>query len=188
MRGILPETEPVGGVFSGACPPTESAFAKARPLRLPLKGGVDLKFSSVESDLRWGRIPDFSTGPLRRGCLSYRGCLTLPLRSGQTLDTVLAGQLRVRKEALVVCHKVVIPAKAGIHFDFSPGGAATTLLSRGVWMRNAEDSPFVFVFDSAPLRLGVKTSERGGEKAKAKMDSAFAGMTAKGGFGTLYSP
>ena len=30
-----------------ACLPTESAFAKARPLRLPLKGGVILLCSSV---------------------------------------------------------------------------------------------------------------------------------------------
>ena len=30
-----------------------------------------------------------------------------------------------------------------------------------------------FVFDPVPARLGVKTSERGGEKAKAKMDSGF---------------
>ncbi len=67
----------------------------------------------------------------------------------------------------------VIPAKAGIHFDFSPGRAATTLLSRGVRMRNSENSPFVFVFDSDPSRPGVKTSERGGEKTKAKMDSGF---------------
>ena len=67
----------------------------------------------------------------------------------------------------------VIPAKAGIHFDFLPGGVATTLLLRGARIRNSENSPFVFVFDSDPLRSGVKTSERGGEKAKAKMDSGF---------------
>ena len=67
----------------------------------------------------------------------------------------------------------VIPAKAEIHFDFLPAGVATTLLSRGVLMRNPEDSPFVFVFDSDLPRPGVKTSERGGEKAKAKMDSGF---------------
>ena len=67
----------------------------------------------------------------------------------------------------------VIPAKAGIHFDFSPGGVATTLFLRGVRMRNPKNSPFVFVFDSAPPRSGAKTSERGGEKAKAKMDSGF---------------
>ena len=65
----------------------------------------------------------------------------------------------------------VIPAKAGIHFDFSPGGAATTLLLPGVRMRNPEDSPFVF--DSDPPRPGVKTSERVGEKTKTKMDSGF---------------
>ena len=67
----------------------------------------------------------------------------------------------------------VIPAKAGIHFDFSQGGAATTFLLRGVRMRNSENSPFVFVFDSDPPRPGVKTSERESEKAKAKMDSGF---------------
>ena len=67
----------------------------------------------------------------------------------------------------------VIPAKAGIHFDFSAGGAATTLLSGGIRMRNPENSPFVFVFDSDPPCPGVKTAERGGEKAKAKMDSGF---------------
>ena len=61
----------------------------------------------------------------------------------------------------------------GIHFDFSPGRAATTLLSRGVEMQNSENSPFVFVFDSAPLRPGLNTSKRGGKKAKAKMDSGF---------------
>ena len=84
----------------------------------------------------------------------------------------------------------VIPAKAGIHFDFSPGGATTTLLLRGVRMRNPENSPFVFVFDSDPFRPGAETSERGDEKAKAKMDSGqslpprsglIAGMTV-GGF------
>ncbi len=67
----------------------------------------------------------------------------------------------------------VIPAKAGIHFDFSPNRAATILLLRGVRVRNPNNSPFVFVFDSAPPRPGVKTSERGGEKSKAKMDSGF---------------
>ena len=61
----------------------------------------------------------------------------------------------------------------GIHFDFSPGKAATSLLLRGVWMRNSENSLFVFLFDSDPPRQGVKTSERGAEKAKAKMDSGF---------------
>ena len=68
-------------------------------------------------------------------------------------------------------HEVVIPAKAGIHFDFSAGGAATVLLSRGVRMRNPEDSPLVFVFDSVPRYPRIKPSEGGGEKAKAKMDS-----------------
>ena len=67
----------------------------------------------------------------------------------------------------------VIPAKAGIHFDFSPGGAAATLLLCDDRMRNPENSPFVFVFDSASPHPEVKTSERGGEKAKAKMDSGF---------------
>ena len=83
-------------------------------------------------------------------------------------------------------HEAVIPAKAGIHFDFSAGGAATALLSHGVRMRNPEDSPFVFVFDSDPHRPGVKTSERGGEKAKAKMDSGFRrndGQNSKSGGG-----
>ena len=47
------------------------------------------------------------------------------------------------------------------------------MLLSGVRMRNAENSPFVSVFDSEPFRPGVKTSERGGEKAKAKMDSGF---------------
>ncbi len=70
-------------------------------------------------------------------------------------------------------HEVVIPAKAGIHFDFSAGGAATVLLSRGVRMRNPEDSPLVFVFDSVPRYPRIKPSEGGGEKAKAKMDSGF---------------
>ena len=59
----------------------------------------------------------------------------------------------------------------GLHFDFSPGGAATTLLLAGARMRNPENSPFVF--DSALPRPGVETAERGGEKAKAKMDSGF---------------
>ena len=68
----------------------------------------------------------------------------------------------------------VIPAKAGIHFDFSPGRAASTLLLRGVRMRNPENSPFFFVFDSDPPRSGLKTSERRNEKAKGvKMDSGF---------------
>ena len=79
----------------------------------------------------------------------------------------------VTETADAVHHEAVIPAKAGIHFDFSPGRAATILLLGGVRMRNSENSPFVFVFDSAPPRPGVKTSERGGEKAKAKMDSGF---------------
>ncbi len=71
-------------------------------------------------------------------------------------------------------HNAVIPAKAGIHFDFSPGGVATTLLLRGVRVRNSENSPFVFTFDSDPPLPGVKTSERRGEKAKGvKMDSGF---------------
>ncbi len=74
----------------------------------------------------------------------------------------------------------VIPAKAGIHFDFLPVGAATTLLSRSVRIRNPEDSPFFFVFDSDPPRPGLKTSERRNEKAKGeKWIPAFAGMTAK---------
>ena len=40
-RGRKPEAALVGGAFSVACPPTESAFVqRTRPLRLPLKGGV----------------------------------------------------------------------------------------------------------------------------------------------------
>ena len=93
----------------------------------------------------------------------------------------------VTETADVVHHEAVIPAKAGIHFDFSPGGATTTLFSCGVRMRNPEDSPFVFVFDSAPPCPGVKTSEREIEKAKAKMDSGFRrndGQNPKSGGGT----
>ena len=68
----------------------------------------------------------------------------------------------------------VIPAKAGIHFDFSPGRAASTLLLRGIRMRNPENSPFFFEFDTDPPLPGLKASERRNEKAKGiKMDSGF---------------
>ncbi len=57
-----------GGTCHGKAPPTASAFAQtARLLRLPLKGGVDLIFSLVRSDLRRGRIPAFSTAPCQGG-------------------------------------------------------------------------------------------------------------------------
>ena len=79
----------------------------------------------------------------------------------------------VTEAADVVHHEAVIPAKAGIHFDFSLGGAATTSLLRGVRMRNSENSLFVFTFDFDPPCPRVKMSERGSEKAKAKMDSGF---------------
>ena len=79
----------------------------------------------------------------------------------------------------------VIPAKAGIHFDFSPSGAAATLLLCDGRMRNPENSPFVFVFDSASPHPEVKTSERGGEKAKAKMDSGFRRNDEQSGLGQV---
>ena len=59
------------------------------------------------------------------------------------------------------------------------------MLLAGGRMRNSENSPFAFDFD--PPRPGVKTSERGGEKAKAKMDSGFRrndGQNPKPGGGT----
>ena len=67
-----------------------------------------------------------------------------------------------------VHHEAVIPAKAGIHFDFLPGKTATTLLLRGVGMWNSEDSPFVF--DSDPPRPGEKTT---GRKAKDEGENGF---------------
>ena len=72
-----------------------------------------------------------------------------------------------------VHHEAVIPAKAGIHFDFLSGGAATTLLLRGVRMRNPENSPFVFVLDSDPPRPGVKTSEFRMRRRKGKGENGF---------------
>ena len=60
----------------------------------------------------------------------------------------------------------VIPAKAGIHFDFSPPRAATSLLLRGVWMRNSANSLFVFCVrfgSSPPGSKDVRTRSRKGK-------------------------
>ncbi len=96
----------------------------------------------------------------RNGRFTKRPYGNIPLRDHNARHS--GNQCRPRREGL-----------PGIHFDFSPGGAATALLLHGGRMRNSENASFVFVFDSNLPRPGVKTSERGSEKAKAKMDSGL---------------
>ena len=123
-----------------------------------------------------------SSPPARGGeAAARRGRLLKPERTGGVEKPFSLGiddAFRVRLDSGVVTeaadavhHEAVIPAKAGIHFDFSPGRATTTSLLRGVRMQNPENS--IFVFDSDTPRPEVNTSERGGKKTKAKMDSGI---------------
>ena len=62
-RAVYAKADAVGGHATEKLPPPTRLRASPLPRRLPLKGGVNVKFFSVERDLHRGRTPSFSTVP-----------------------------------------------------------------------------------------------------------------------------
>ena len=105
---------------------------------------------------RFIAIPDYPPHRIAFGLTPLAHRLAFPSGSqtlkGGVITDWRGGSVGTGRDLSLRSRPAVIPAKAGIHFDFSPGRVPRPRCWPVSGCGNPENSPFVFVFDSDPPR------------------------------------